>query len=810
MDNESNPTLHVGTAAFSLPPKGRSEDRDEQEKQGSPKRQKRDEVAEEFKNEENINIDEGDNSEERHEETQEKKMEVLMDTTSNAQECDSKNAENDSSSHSSYDSNHDDNNSDFIDKPHMATNPVKSSENSEEEIEENASKTGQVNPEMLATLKERNAGSKTIYTKNLSYSVERADLEILFKDCGEIVDVRLHTDYEGRFRGFGHVEFATEEAVLKALKLNNTELLRCRIRIGVAPARRKCTPNRSFHVNYFSNKYQGSERIQPVRCSKISEDCEQETEEKDSKAVQKIPKVLDTWKQQNATSKTICARNLSYSVESDDIEILFKECGEIVDIRLQTDHEGRSRGFGYVQFATTEAAQKALELDNTKWFGRWISVVLAQEKGEYASNRSFSNWSNSFNKCERIEPFKRTGSSEYCEEDTEGKVLKDPWKSSSWLATMKEENASSKTIYVKNLSYRVEQADVEFFFKECGEIIDVRLHRDNEGRLKGFGHIEFATAEAALKALELDNTELLRRCIGVEIARGKGEHTWNRSNSFQKHERFQPMKTTEYSEDCEEEIEKKAHESPHESPKMLPTLKEQNASSNTIYVGNLSCGVEQADVENLFKECGGIVYVHPHTDHEGRPKGFLHVEFSTAEAAQKALVLDHTELFGRPIRVELAREKSYSYSKSHWSNSFQSLAVYVKGFDCSLMEEEIKANLEEHFGSCGEITRISIPKFYDSGAFKGFAVLDFKDLDSVKRALELDQTEIGGYTLLVEKARARRDNQSVDGTRGGGRDGNGSNKGVGWGESGGWHSGGVSFVGEDKFEGGCGVGSRDM
>jgi len=47
----------------------------------------------------------------------------------------------------------------------------------------------------------------------------------------------------------------------------------------------------SFHVNYFSNKYQGSERIQPVRCSKISEDCEQETEEKDSKAVQKIVSV---------------------------------------------------------------------------------------------------------------------------------------------------------------------------------------------------------------------------------------------------------------------------------------------------------------------------------------------------------------------------------------------------------------------------------------------------------------------------------------------------------------------------------------
>jgi len=39
----------------------------------------------------------------------------------------------------------------------------------------------------------------------------------------------------------------------------------------------------------------------------------------------------------------------------------------------------------------------------------------------------------------------------------------------------------------------------ENFFKECGEIVDVRLHRDNEGRLKGYGHIEFATAEAALR-----------------------------------------------------------------------------------------------------------------------------------------------------------------------------------------------------------------------------------------------------------------------------------------------------------------------
>lgn len=39
--------------------------------------------------------------------------------------------------------------------------------------------------------------------------------ENLFKGCGEIVDIRLHSDREGRFKGFGHVQFATAEAAQK-------------------------------------------------------------------------------------------------------------------------------------------------------------------------------------------------------------------------------------------------------------------------------------------------------------------------------------------------------------------------------------------------------------------------------------------------------------------------------------------------------------------------------------------------------------------------------------------------------------------
>lgn len=37
----------------------------------------------------------------------------------------------------------------------------------------------------------------------------------------------------------------------------------------------------------------------------------------------------------------------------------------------------------------------------------------------------------------------------------------------------------------------------ENFFKEAGEIAQIRLASDREGKFKGFGHVEFATAEAA-------------------------------------------------------------------------------------------------------------------------------------------------------------------------------------------------------------------------------------------------------------------------------------------------------------------------
>ncbi|XLR59067.1 hypothetical protein S83_009739, partial [Arachis hypogaea] len=77
--------------------------------------------------------------------------------------------------------------------------------------------------------------------------------------------------------------------------------------------------------------------------------------------------------------------------------------------------------------------------------------------------------------------------------------------------------------------------------------------------------------------------------------------------------------------------------------------------------------------------------------------------------------------------------------------------IFIRGFDKSL-GKEIRASLNEHFRSCREISRVSVPKYFESGGvIYSFAYIDFKDFSSMKKALELNETELaGGYYLSVK------------------------------------------------------------
>jgi len=82
--------------------------------------------------------------------------------------------------------------------------------------------------------------------------------------------------------------------------------------------------------------------------------------------------------------------NLSYSVDESQLRDLFTAYGEISEVTLIKDREtGRSKGFGFVTFASTEAAEKALEQNGKEHEGRPLKVNVAKERTERSGGGGF-------------------------------------------------------------------------------------------------------------------------------------------------------------------------------------------------------------------------------------------------------------------------------------------------------------------------------------------------------------------------------------------------------------------------------------
>jgi cold-inducible RNA-binding protein len=76
--------------------------------------------------------------------------------------------------------------------------------------------------------------------------------------------------------------------------------------------------------------------------------------------------------------------SLPWSTDEAELTELFSAYGEVTSARVITDREtGRSRGFGFVEYADEETAAKAMEAaDGSMVDGRNITVSIAREKTE--------------------------------------------------------------------------------------------------------------------------------------------------------------------------------------------------------------------------------------------------------------------------------------------------------------------------------------------------------------------------------------------------------------------------------------------
>jgi RNA recognition motif-containing protein len=91
--------------------------------------------------------------------------------------------------------------------------------------------------------------------------------------------------------------------------------------------------------------------------------------------------------------KNIFVSNLSYQLNSEDLQEAFEAYGEVASAKIIMDKfTGRSRGFGFVEMSDDNSADEAISaLNGADLDGKTISVAEARPREERPRKASFGN-----------------------------------------------------------------------------------------------------------------------------------------------------------------------------------------------------------------------------------------------------------------------------------------------------------------------------------------------------------------------------------------------------------------------------------
>ena len=90
--------------------------------------------------------------------------------------------------------------------------------------------------------------------------------------------------------------------------------------------------------------------------------------------------------------KKLYVGNLSYNVDSSELEQLFAQHGQVTSAQVINDRDtGRSKGFGFVEMANDNEADAAIAaLNGQEHGGRALTVNEARPREDRGGNRGFA------------------------------------------------------------------------------------------------------------------------------------------------------------------------------------------------------------------------------------------------------------------------------------------------------------------------------------------------------------------------------------------------------------------------------------
>ncbi|PWW76639.1 hypothetical protein C7212DRAFT_279352 [Tuber magnatum] len=299
---------------------------------------------------------------------------------------------------------------------------------------------------------------------------------------------------------------------------------------------------------------------------------------------------------QVGTGSTLYVTNFPPTADEAYIKDLFKDCGEIVDIRFPSLKYNTHRRFCYVQFASSDEAQKATSLHGKQLGGKetLVAKISAPDRKHERSGAVYEG----------------------------------------------------REVYIRNIDFQAHDNDVQELFQKYGTIEKVRLPPGpKKGTHKGYGFVTFSKKEEALVAVEgTNNIQLKSRTLIVSIAdpNPSKQKTTNANPSIEKTADSTPGRNMDRPRQ-----NPLGPANPATSPQQLSAPAFSDIKKKTLGIMNLSDTVNDTKIRQMFEKYGPLRKVTLRPDHQGAI-----VEYeSVADAGKATLALDGFELAGRKIKI---------------------------------------------------------------------------------------------------------------------------------------------------------------
>lgn len=365
--------------------------------------------------------------------------------------------------------------------------------------------------------------------------------------------------------------------------------------------------------------------------------------------------------------KCIFVGNLPFETTDQDLRLLAEEKGvsadAILSSRIATKFNGRSRGFGYLEFSTSETASENLEAlmkasreeEGLRIGDRALKLDLdvgldGPKKGRRhaRTNTEFSLFLGNLDfSCDSliVEDFIREMVAEKVTRELNIARNKEQMRQNRLKNTSidEEEDETTSDAHVNdgNNDDIYDTDDDESIHGTTTVIkaylstpVRVKIAKDLvSGRSRGFGQAYFESAQSRDFALEaLQMSELNGRELTVAVTKKRGDNDWGSSGA--------PRRERERKE-----------------------ADPEARNSKSIFLGNLPFDATADSVVDLMEDVLGpnrIISVRLAQDpYTGRSKGYGHLDLKSSDDCERAVSVVHgMKLSGRPLTCDFATNSS--------------------------------------------------------------------------------------------------------------------------------------------------------